>query len=105
MSESNAAPAIVEEVLTRPPDEIDVRVPGEAEGGGGTEEPREEPREVIFELEGIEIQYSGVTAVKTSLADLGVDLIGGTPEEFAAYIKSEVPKWTAIIKASGAKVE
>jgi tripartite-type tricarboxylate transporter receptor subunit TctC len=44
-------------------------------------------------------------AVKTSLADLGVDLIGGTPEEFAAYIKSEIPKWTAIIKASGAKVE
>ena len=44
-------------------------------------------------------------AVKTSLADLGVDIIGGTPEEFAAYIKSEIPKWTAIIKASGAKLE
>src|SRR6266702_569960 len=37
--------------------------------------------------------------VKTSLGDLGVDIIGGTPEEFAAYIKSEIPKWTAIIKA------
>jgi tripartite-type tricarboxylate transporter receptor subunit TctC len=44
-------------------------------------------------------------AVKTSLADLGVDIIGGTPEEFAAYIKSEIPKWTAIIKASGAKLD
>ena len=27
------------------------------------------------------------------------------PEEFAAYIKSEIPKWTAIIKASGAKLD
>ena len=43
--------------------------------------------------------------VKTSLGDLGVDIIGGTPEEFAAYIRSEIPKWTAIIKASGAKLD
>jgi tripartite-type tricarboxylate transporter receptor subunit TctC len=44
-------------------------------------------------------------AVKTSLGDLGVDIIGGSPEAFAAYIKSEIPKWTAIIQASGAKLE
>jgi tripartite-type tricarboxylate transporter receptor subunit TctC len=43
--------------------------------------------------------------VKRSLAALGVDVIGGTPEEFAAYIKSEIPKWAAIIKASGAKLD
>ena len=43
--------------------------------------------------------------VKKPLAALGVDIIGGTPEEFAAYIKSEIPKWTAIIKASGAKLD
>jgi tripartite-type tricarboxylate transporter receptor subunit TctC len=44
-------------------------------------------------------------AVKKSLGDLGVDIIGGTPEQFASYIKSEIPKWTAIIKASGAKLD
>ena len=44
-------------------------------------------------------------AVKRSLADLGVDVIGGTPADFAAYIQSEIPKWTAIIKASGAKLD
>jgi tripartite-type tricarboxylate transporter receptor subunit TctC len=44
-------------------------------------------------------------AVKRSLGDLGVDIIGGTPENFAAYIKSEIPKWTAIIKTSGAKLD
>ncbi len=43
--------------------------------------------------------------VKKSLGDLGVDIVGGTPEEFAAYIRSEIPKWTAIIKASGAKLD
>ena len=46
-----------------------------------------------------------VNATQKSLSDLGVDVIGGTPEDFAAYIKSEIPKWTAIIKASGAKLD
>ena len=27
------------------------------------------------------------------------------PEDFAAYIKSEIPKWTAIVKVSGATLE
>jgi tripartite-type tricarboxylate transporter receptor subunit TctC len=35
---------------------------------------------------------------------LGVDIVADTPEEFAAYIKSEIPKWTAIVKASGARM-
>ena len=44
-------------------------------------------------------------AVKKSLMDLGVDIVGGTPKEFDAYIKAEIPKWTAVIKASGAQLE
>jgi tripartite-type tricarboxylate transporter receptor subunit TctC len=43
--------------------------------------------------------------VRRSLADLGVDIVGSTPDEFAAYIKSEIPKWAAVIKASGATME
>jgi tripartite-type tricarboxylate transporter receptor subunit TctC len=44
-------------------------------------------------------------AVAKSLGDLGVDIIGGTPADFVAYIQSEIPKWTAIIKASGARLD
>jgi tripartite-type tricarboxylate transporter receptor subunit TctC len=44
-------------------------------------------------------------AVKKSLMDLGVDIVGSTPKEFDAYIKAEIPKWTAVIKASGAQLE
>jgi tripartite-type tricarboxylate transporter receptor subunit TctC len=67
--------------------------------------PARTPQEVIATLNRALAAALADPAVKTSLADLGVDLIGGTPEEFAAYIRSEIPKWTAIIKASGAKVE
>jgi len=35
----------------------------------------------------------------------GVDLASSTPEQFAALIKSEVPKWRKIVHDSGAKVD
>ena len=43
--------------------------------------------------------------MRQKLAALGVDIVGDTPDEFAAYIKAEIPKWAAVIKASGAKME
>ena len=42
---------------------------------------------------------------KKALTDLGVDIVNSSPEELRAYIKSEIPKWAKVVKASGAKVE
>jgi tripartite-type tricarboxylate transporter receptor subunit TctC len=63
------------------------------------------PQDVVATLNRALIATLEDPTVKKSLGDLGVDIIGGTPEEFAVYIKSEIPKWTAIIKASGAKLD
>jgi tripartite-type tricarboxylate transporter receptor subunit TctC len=41
--------------------------------------------------------------VRKSLGDLGLDLIGGTPAEFAATIEREIPQWAKVIKAAGIK--
>jgi tripartite-type tricarboxylate transporter receptor subunit TctC len=43
--------------------------------------------------------------VSKALTKLGLDIMLTTPEELAAYIKAEIPKWAAIIKASGAKLQ
>jgi tripartite-type tricarboxylate transporter receptor subunit TctC len=43
--------------------------------------------------------------VRKQFSNLGVDIVGNTPDEFAAYVKSEIPKWAAIIKASGATLD
>jgi tripartite-type tricarboxylate transporter receptor subunit TctC len=67
--------------------------------------PAKTPREIIGTLHRATIQALSDPEVKKQLGNLGVDIIGGTPEEFSAYIKSEIPKWTAIVKASGATLE
>ena len=43
--------------------------------------------------------------VQASLARLGVDIVGDAAEQFKAYIATEIPKWTAIVKASGATMD
>jgi len=67
--------------------------------------PAATPKEVVAQLNRALVDTLADPAVKKSLADLGVDIIGGTPEEFAAYVHSEIPKWTTIIKASGARLD
>ncbi len=42
---------------------------------------------------------------RRSLEEQGYDLIPSTPDEFAALVKSEIPRWAAVVKQSGAKIE
>jgi tripartite-type tricarboxylate transporter receptor subunit TctC len=39
------------------------------------------------------------------LSGQGAEAVGSTPEEFAAYIKSETVKWAKVVRESGAKAE
>ena len=43
--------------------------------------------------------------VSQQFAAQGIDATGNTPEQFAAYIKSEIAKWARAIKASGARAD
>ncbi|UUX93987.1 tripartite tricarboxylate transporter substrate binding protein [Aquabacterium sp. J223] len=39
------------------------------------------------------------------LGDEGADTAGGTPEEFAALIRSDIPRWGKVVKDSGTKLD
>jgi tripartite-type tricarboxylate transporter receptor subunit TctC len=67
--------------------------------------PSRTPREIVARLHKASVEALNDPAVRKSLGDLGVDIVGNSPEEFAAYIKAEIPKWTAIVRASGAKLD
>jgi len=44
-------------------------------------------------------------AVREQISGLGADPSGSAPEEFAAYIKSEIAKWAQVVKAADIKPE
>ena len=77
----------------------------EAGAWHGLVAPAATPKSVIDTL------YKGMMAAlndpdtRTALTNFGVDVIGSTPQELAAYIKSEIPKWAEIIKASGTALD
>jgi tripartite-type tricarboxylate transporter receptor subunit TctC len=35
----------------------------------------------------------------------GFEIVGSTPDEFARHVRSEIPKWSKVVKASGASVD
>ena len=42
---------------------------------------------------------------KASLASTGVDLVGSSPEEFTAFVNSEIDRWAEVVKARNLKPE
>lgn len=44
-------------------------------------------------------------ALQDKLVEQGFNLAGGTPEEFAAWIRTEIPKWNKVVKDAGLKME
>jgi tripartite-type tricarboxylate transporter receptor subunit TctC len=42
--------------------------------------------------------------VQAKLSSQGAILIGNTPEEFTAYMESEIQKWAKVVRAAGIKV-
>jgi tripartite-type tricarboxylate transporter receptor subunit TctC len=63
------------------------------------------PKEVIDILHFATTEALKDPATQQALRDLGVDIIGSSPKEFEDYIKAEIPKWTAVVKASGAQID
>jgi tripartite-type tricarboxylate transporter receptor subunit TctC len=43
--------------------------------------------------------------IKSKFADLGADSVGSTPEELAAFLRTEMTKWAEVVKAANIKIE
>ena len=67
--------------------------------------PAKTPREAIAALRNAVVASMKSPAVAKRMEDLGYVAIGNQPEEFAAYIRSEIDKLAQILKQVGAKQE
>jgi tripartite-type tricarboxylate transporter receptor subunit TctC len=93
-------------VLPDLPTVAELGIPGfDAATWHGLVAPAGTSNEVIGTLNFATVAALNDPAVRTSLMELGVDIVGSTPKEFDAYIKAEIPKWADVVKASGANLE
>jgi len=77
----------------------------ESTGWNGLLAPARTPATILRKLHLETVKALALTDVRAKLADLGVEGIGNSPDEFAAVIKSEIPKWAKVIKESGMKAD
>ena len=67
--------------------------------------PAATPKDVIAKLNAEFNKALKTPELSKRLGDEGADPAGGTPEEFVALIKGDIPKWGKVVKESGAKVD
>jgi tripartite-type tricarboxylate transporter receptor subunit TctC len=63
------------------------------------------PKDVIAKLNAEFNKALQQPALQKKLGDEGADPAGGTPEQFAALIRDEIPRWGKVVKESGAKID
>jgi tripartite-type tricarboxylate transporter receptor subunit TctC len=63
------------------------------------------PPELVAKIQRDSARVLSDPETRERLTKMGVDLILNTPEEFKAYLHSEIARYTKIIKAAGLKAE
>ena len=81
-------------------------VPGyEVTGWYGVFAPAGTPRTIVLRLNAEIARILNLPDVRQRLSAEGADLMVSTPEQFAAFIKSEIAKWAKAVKISGATAD
>lgn len=73
-------------------------------GWGGFMAPPSTPRSVIDKLAAAIVQAMQAPDVQQSMHDAGSENIAGTPEQFAAFLKSDLEKWIPVIRSLNFRV-
>jgi tripartite-type tricarboxylate transporter receptor subunit TctC len=63
------------------------------------------PKEIVNRLHGAAVSTLAHPSVKERFATTDLEPSSSTPEEFGAYIRSEIVKWAKVIKVSGIPIE
>jgi tripartite-type tricarboxylate transporter receptor subunit TctC len=67
--------------------------------------PAKTPQAIVARLNAEIVKVLALPEVRNPFAIQGIEVIGGTPEQFASYIRDEITKWAKVIRLSGAKAD
>lgn len=84
------------------PTMIEAGLPGyEAYSWAGVWVPAATPRELVVRLNADAVRAFSDPAVRERLLAAGAEVAPGTPEQFGAFVKTEIAKWGGVIKRAG----
>jgi tripartite-type tricarboxylate transporter receptor subunit TctC len=63
------------------------------------------PREIVTKLNGDVVNALRLPDIRERMTALGAEIVGSSPEQFAAFQKADTAKWAKIVKTSGAKID
>jgi tripartite-type tricarboxylate transporter receptor subunit TctC len=67
--------------------------------------PAATPKELVARLN-VEVNKAAQhPELRQRLSSQGTEILGGTSEQYAAYIRSELGRWSKVVKDSGAKAD
>jgi len=75
----------------------------DAENWYGMIGPAKMPADIVAKLNAVTVEALKSPDVVQKLSVQGANLVGDKPEQFAAFIKTEIAKWAKVVEASGAK--
>lgn len=85
---------------------VEAGVPGyEATSWNGIFAPVKTPRPIINFIHAEVVKVLNIPDIREKLVAAGSDPVGSTPEEFSAYVKSELARWGKIIRDNNVRSE
>ncbi|MGH6692136.1 MAG: tripartite tricarboxylate transporter substrate binding protein, partial [Gammaproteobacteria bacterium] len=67
--------------------------------------PAKTPPAIVTRLNAEIVKVLVLPEVRNLFASQGIEVLGGTPEQFAGYIRDEIAKWANVIRLSGARAD
>jgi len=67
--------------------------------------PAKTPREVVSKLNDAMVRTLRSPEIRERMTQIGFDVVAGSPEEFGAFMKAEVERWTRVVDKGAIKAE